>query len=260
MTLKRQFDFFGFATSARARAAIFPTPGRILRFARFLTIGLILLTAGSRLEAASSFLLEQGPEDAKAAVGKTLSKFSSWEETPETDGYRYALVNGGDWSARLPYKVFIGPISPDNEKQSKVRVEGDRYDARLIKDILNQELRDKKYPASYGEKSVVLSQTLNLISPGFSYMYNSFGSPRNSTGRGVLFGSSYLFLDFVLYYLGARVFFFDGRNPWKWATIKQNYWWILGTMGTFRLIHGWHGFLQVSGHNDVVELKYKFRF
>jgi hypothetical protein len=231
------------------------------KFYHFLFFGFIVYVLTSGCSSSSvSFLVSTPPEKAQVTVKNTMQKFGSVTPSKETEGYLYSYEVG--FFHPYDVKLFVGSHLGGDGSSSIVRVEGDRNDTRILQDVLSQDfkLKDREYKKTYPEKSILAGHVLNLISPGFSHMYGAIDTPRRDLLSGTLVGITYMIIDFTLYMFSSQGFFFNNNwNAFSAGAIKNNWPWMVGTMGTFRVLTALDTQLLLRGHNKTIELGYKFR-
>ena len=209
--------------------------------------------------ASLTFLVPDKPEEADKKVKQTMEQFGAVETSEENEGYLYSYNT--DYLHPFSVKYYIGSHLGGDGSTSIVRIEGDKNDAMMLEDIISQQYKMQKveYPRSYDGKSQAINHTLNVISPGLAYMYGAFGTPRRSAWSGILWGSTMLLSDFLLYIFASKAFFFNDVDSFSGKAFEENWAVIAAFNGGFRLINAYYSHLHISGHNRGIQLGYKFR-
>ena len=195
----------------------------------------------------------------KEHIEKALNKIDegNFNEEEETAGFAHLYENG--WLSAYDYNIYIGTIFA-NKTQSIVRIEGDAGDVATIARILDLErvinrdssLSKKGQLYKITSKYHIFAQPLNLISPSLSTLYQSYRSPRLSTGQTVTRALNYFLLDVLAYWVGGSAFFTSRHSPQRNREVML---WCFGLNRAAGLVQS---FNIVRGHNNLLQFGYTF--
>ncbi len=176
----------------------------------------------------------------------------------ETGGYAWRAENR--WSSPFDYRIYGGVVSA-RKPVTIIRIEGDDGDALAFAQILNQEKfflpeaipEDPEGSQPLDDKYHLIAQPLNLLAPWLAVLYESYDSPRLTTGQTWWRFLTYFFFDALFIYAGGTNWFQQGKfEPQKYASN------IAGGLALMRVIGSWQSLNLVQGHNRMAELKYTF--
>lgn len=176
----------------------------------------------------------------------------------ETGGYEWRVEN--KWYSPFDYQIYGGYVSK-RQPITLIRIEGNEGDVLTLSRILYEEkfFLDGAVPDGplgsepLGAKYHVLSQPINLLAPWLGVLYNSYGSPRLTTGQTWWRFFTYLFFDAFFIYAGGTNWFQQGKfEPQEYA---DN---IAAGLAVMRAIGAYQSMNLIRGHNRVAELKYTF--
>ena len=176
----------------------------------------------------------------------------------ETGGYTWRAENR--WTSPFDYQIYGGIVSK-RQPITLIRIEGDEGDVLTLSRILYEEKffledsmpKDRLGAEPLGSKYHVLSQPINLVAPWLGVLYNSYGSPRLTSGQTWWRFITYLFFDALFIYAGGTNWFQQAAfEPEEYASN------IAGGLAIMRIIGSWQSMNLIRGHNRIAELKYTF--
>ncbi|MCC5815972.1 MAG: hypothetical protein JJT78_14560 [Leptospira sp.] len=233
-----------------------------------------MLFQSSGISAAEVIEVPMKPEDANMQIISILTKVNpdGHVEDYKTEGFIYRY--NSTFFSPFSHKIYIGRMS-QRSIDSLVRVESrEKGQEKMWRQIFEAELL--KTPPAEGarqleRKSHFFSQTLNLITPAFSVMYNSYDSPLMDF-RDTLWASTFYFIaDVVL--VGGAILYARGKRPSKSLgdsiinkrgprAVEQgpDAGGIIGAVALTRLYRILGAAQDTSAHNQLVELEYSFSF
>ena len=210
---------------------------------------------------ADSFAVYQTPlelSQAEAQLPGILNEFQKdgYSEEEETLGFSKAWSS--DFFSPFNYSIYTGTVSLEN-KTAMIRIEGDSGDVRSIVRILEMKkfitINRPEYmpePIQLEEKSQLVAQGLNLLAPWAAVMYESYDSPRLTTGQTYFRGLMYFFVDSLLIWAAGRDWF---TEPFDLSKNGGN---VAAVMVLTRSIGAFQSANLVRGHNRFARLGYTF--
>ena len=219
-------------------------------------------------------------KDANLKVVKVINNISedTLFESEKTYGfdYRYNLK----WSKPYNFNIYLGSFSHKNNQINLLRVEALRNgEEKILKSIFYQELFPKqKNPyflnikEPFHQKSHILSQTLNFVSPFTSVIYNSYKSPLYTTSDRNSLIKAYFWTDFLI--IGLASWYIRDKTPKKSLldnaynrrgpsynfTRNPNGQIALGLLFFVRLFRMTGAVHDTAFHNRLAELSYSMNF
>ena len=198
-------------------------------------------------------------QELEEAIEKFLEKVDKGRYARKEDTQGFAKLYANRWFSPFNYNIYIGKVFA-SKKQTIVRVEGTQGDVDTLSQVLEHEKVIKEGSTvppniefyEIEDKSYILSQGINLLSPSLGIIYQSYTSPRLRTSQAVTRALLYLFSDLVGYWVGGTRFFTTRHRP---GTHQQ---YILLWWGINRSIGATQAFNMVRGHNHLAEFKYTF--
>ncbi len=193
----------------------------------------------------------------------------------KTKGFNYRYVP--KWYNPFNFDIYVGNFSKANNGsiirlETPKRGEEQLYKQLIETKVLNQLVPKDKKKIPIQSKSHIVSQTLNLITPGASVLYNSYKSPLYTTSDTFTNTSFYLLADLII--IGIASWYSDQNLPKK--SLADNMLNKQGTdrslfrgpysgvlMGilmiprTFRMIGAYH---DTGTQNRMAELSYTYHF
>ncbi len=220
---------------------------------------LLLLLAPSALFA-RNVSVHESPyplDETKEKVEELLKQLDpeGYRQKDSTFGFSYHMAAG--WNSPFSYHIYLGNIT-SRIPTALVRLEGASGDVNLLERILIQEgllvhqEKEERRMAPLGSKSHAVAQGLNVVAPWLSVLYQSYHSPRLTTGQTVARFLTYFAADAFLVWAGGRNWFQEKWDPKRYGGN------IAAGLVFMRILGGWQAANQVRGHNRVVELKYTF--
>ncbi len=198
-------------------------------------------------------------EDLKIELEKLLKKIDdgNFEKEEKTSGFSHHYES--DWFSYFKYNIYIGPIFT-NKKYTILHMEGNNGDVQTLARIFQKEgLLHKDTQVLGGgqvytpeEKYHIFAQTLNLLSPSISTIYQSYSSPRLEKVETISRVINYLLLDLFVYWMAGNRFFTMRHSP------GQNQEYIIIGLAINRFAGALQSWNVVAGHNNIVRIGYTF--
>lgn len=237
-------------------------------------VTLLSVNVMGSLVAAEVIEVPMKPEDANVQIIAVLAKVNpeGFIEDYKTEGFIYRY--NSKFFSPFSHKIYIGRMS-QRSIDSIIRVESrDKGQEKMWRQIFEAELLKNPPEADavkLERKSHLISQSLNLVTPAFSVMYNSYDSPILDS-RDTWFASGfYLITDIIL--VGGAVLYARGKRPSKSfgdniinkrgpRAVEQgpDAGAIIGAIALTRLYRMVGAVQDTSAHNRMVELEYSFSF
>jgi hypothetical protein len=234
---------------------------------------LLLLVSGS-LYSAEVFEVPLTPEDANIKLLAVLNKVDpeNFKEDNKTAGFIHKYKDR--WKSPFTYNIYIGRMS-QRSVDSIIRIESSERGAeRVWKQVLEAELLKNPSPEDsrkLEEKSHLKTQLLNLAHPSLSVMYNSYGSPFQTTNDTFITSSYYFLADLLI--VGFAYMYVKDKSPRKslWDNMLNksgppemikgpDAGTILGALAVTRLYRMMNAVQDTRAQNRMVELGYSFSF
>ena len=228
--------------------------------------------------------LPEKVDDANIRLLKVLTHVTDGEiqKVDKTKGFDYRYQS--KWYSPFSLDIFVGTVKTGIDT-SLIRIEAKkRGEEKLIKSILQKELvkseeteskekeKEKEQEKSISSKSHILSQSLNVLTPSASILYNSYHSPTYTFRDTLVNASIYAFWDILLVGIGA----FYVNNTVKGKSFQDNLLskqgprygilqnqiggFVLVGMAASRIYRAWGSYEDIGVHNRAAELSYTFSF
>jgi hypothetical protein len=226
--------------------------------------------------------LPEKVDDANIRLLKVLTHITDGEirKVDKTRGFDYRYAS--KWYSPFSLDIFIGTVKTGIDT-CIIRIEAKkRGEEKLIKSILQKELlkqedtvdkekgKDLEKPIS--KKSHLVSQSLNVLMPYSSILYNSYHSPTYTFRDTLVSASAYAFWDILLISIGA----FYINNTVKGKSFQDDLLskqgprygilqnkiggFVLAGMAASRIYRAWGSYEDIGVHNRSAELSYTFSF
>lgn len=238
---------------------------------------LLILFLVTQLSASESFESPATVEDTNLKIVKLLNKITddSIVSMETTGGFNYRYRSG--LLSPFRFNVYVGKLSKKSE-DSIVRIEATKNgEAKLLKTIIEVELNknsaDYKFEQALNPKYHVVSQTLNLVTPAASVLYNSYNSPFYTTSDTVIKMGTYAMIDMVIlaiaaFYInntktGNKNIYGDLLNkpgPSKYMFASPHGEVVLAALLLPRIYRSVEAFHDTAAQNRIAELSYTYRF
>jgi hypothetical protein len=238
---------------------------------------LLILFFVTQLSASESFESPATVEDTNLKIVKLLNKITddSIVSMETTGGFNYRYRSG--LLSPFRFNVYVGKLSKKSE-DSIVRIEATKNgEAKLLKTIIEVELNknsaDYKFEQALNPKYHVVSQTLNLVTPAASVLYNSYNSPFYTTSDTVIKMGTYAMIDMVIlaiaaFYInntktGNKNIYGDLLNkpgPSKYMFASPHGEVVLAALLLPRIYRSVEAFHDTAAQNRIAELSYTYRF
>ncbi len=256
-------------------------PSSVLRIWIFLVIFLFSIKGSAlRAENAAAYAATVQLPALRWEMEKIIYRLdpNNYRLEEETEGFTHLITNLN--SSPFSYDIYLGNIS-EKIPTAIVRVEAPPGDVKVLirileleKMIIKEEVpTESGLPASILDtKSHLISQTLNWTMPWAAVLYNSYHSPRLTSGQTIARFFAYLGADLFLIWAAGRNFFIPynaertdlekllampPNRSTRWS-LKENGIDVLAGMIFLRTIGGIQSLNTIRGHNRLVELKYTF--
>jgi hypothetical protein len=233
-----------------------------------------MLFQSSEISAAEVIEVPIKPEDVNMQIISILAKVNpdGHYEDYKTEGFIYRY--NSTFFSPFSHKIYIGRMS-QRSIDSLVRVESrDKGQEKVWRQIFEAELL-KNPPAEDARKlerkSHIFSQSLNLITPAFSVIYNSYDSPLLDFRDALWASTFYLITDIIL--VGGAILYARGKRPSKSLgdsiinkrgprAVEQgpDAGTIIGAVALTRFYRMFGAVQDTRAHNQLVELEYSFSF
>ncbi|HMV42075.1 MAG TPA: hypothetical protein PK079_09630 [Leptospiraceae bacterium] len=231
----------------------------------------------SPLFSSESFESSASVEDANLKVVKLLNKITdnSIRSMESTGGFNYRYKSG--LISPFRFNVYVGKISKKSE-DSIIRIESTKNgEAKLLKTILEVELNksaaDYKFEQVINPKYHIVSQSLNLITPAASVLYNSYNSPFYTNSDTILKAGTYVLIDLFIVALAAVYInnskvgnkniyddLLNKKGPGKDFRDYPQREFILAALLIPRIYRSIEAFHDTAAQNRIAELSYTYRF
>lgn len=240
-------------------------------------IYLLCLFLVVELSASESFESPATVEDTNLKIVKLLNKITddSIVSMENTGGFNYRYRSG--LLSPFRFNVYVGKLSKKSE-DSIVRIEATKNgEAKLLKTIIEVELNknsaDYKFEQALNPKYHVVSQTLNLVTPAASVLYNSYNSPFYTTSDTVIKMGTYTLIDMVI--LAIAAFYINNtktgnkniygdllnkQGPSKYMFAHPHGEVVLAALLLPRIYRSFEAFHDTAAQNRIAELSYTYRF
>lgn len=230
-----------------------------------------------QIYSSESFECNTTVEDTNLKVVKLLNKITdnSIRSMESTGGFNYRYKSG--LLSPFRFDVYVGKISKRSE-DSIVRIESTKNgETKLLKTILEVEINknsaDYKFEQAITPKYHIASQSLNIISPTASVIYNSYNSPFYTNSDTILKGGSYALIDLFIVALAAFYInnskvgnkniyddLFNKKGPGKSFQDYPQRDFILAALLIPRLYRSLEAYHDTAAQNRIAELSYTYRF
>ncbi|MDF3820757.1 hypothetical protein P3G55_12645 [Leptospira sp. 96542] len=245
----------------------------IRRFYLYLTVVFVYLLTSVSLFAGETIEIMGSPDDVNLRLVAVLNKLDpDYYADDKTQGFVYRYRHR--WKNPYDFNIYIGKVGK-NSGDSIIRMESPRRgQEKMWKQLLEQELLQKPPvdgSVKLSEKSHIVSQGLNLISPMASVGYNSWNSPLYTTKDTIISMSIYLLCDLIL--AGGAYYYAQEKLPKKniydhMANVKGpgNVWESPNAVGVFaalavsRLVRAVDSWEDTSAHNKTAQFGWSFKF
>jgi len=187
---------------------------------------------------------------------------TEYVSSTETKGFRYHFSSV--FFDSFSFDIYIDGTNKKIDAKSKITntsmiyIESSNRLSFALGDIIRQESGDKRLikglNKTYNTKSVILGDLLTLLSPSVGYLYANSSSP-NARRSPYVVSLVYLGIDGLLFLLGSTTFFTDPFDPTGKGLIPT-----VALLATHRLVQFMPIHFQLSAHNKIVSMGYKFRF
>ncbi|MCB1189460.1 MAG: hypothetical protein H7A23_02130 [Leptospiraceae bacterium] len=166
----------------------------------------------------------QSVENANKSVKIFLNTLTKKKYVSEnkTKGFTYRYTP--KWYNPFNFDIYVGNFSKATNT-SIIRLETPKHgEEQLYKQlietkVLKQPIPKDKKKTPIQSKSHIISQTLNLITPGASVLYNSYKSPLYTTSDTLTNTSFYLLADLLI--IGIASWYSDQNLPKKGLADKM---------------------------------------
>jgi hypothetical protein len=216
-------------------------------------------------------------EDANLRVLKILNKITdnSIKPVEKTSGFNYRYKS--NFFSPFRFDIYVGKFSRKSD-DSLIRVEATKNgEAKVFKNILDVELNHSentyKFSQNFSSKYHIVSQTLNVATPMFSVLYNSYNSPFYTWNDAASKSVTYFLIDLLI--VGIAAFYINNSNvgdksqlddlflrkgPSKELIAPPHGGVVLAALAIPRLYRSIEAFHDTSAQNRMAELSYTFRY
>lgn len=231
-------------------------------------------TISLELFASETFQIPYKPEDANIEILKVLNKLDDGKNKEEdrTRGFVHNLTHtyNSPWS----YNIYVGRLNK-SATESVIRIESPKTgQERMLRAIMEQEILHqaaKEDARSLNQKSMLMSQGLNVVSPVLSVWYNKYDSPALTNRDAWVRTAAYLLSDvlllgiYTLYVNSVRErpslqdrILFGKREEGVFDENYRNV--LIGLLAVPRIYRAIGAFEDTAVHNRAFELGYTFRY